>query len=302
MPRNQSTAAQRARAAQRETGAKYTAALRQATAAGSSPTVFSLRELLAECTTSPEWTGDHPEVDAEWAPRMFDSALLGGPVPYNAVLLLTGDLAAMGLAAEMTMESRHGFHSAVVACGGRRFELVLSQDDYVTELCLIPGCEHRPVAAGLVPYCEHQHLGERPETELAKMAWEWGHDRRQEFESTPAAAHPGDQGNALIAAAVAQGAFSKVAVELVEGCFGDPDLIDEIYLNDAESTAVRQAIDHEHLRLQERARSAAAHIRKLASGLCICGATLHLAPEANVPARYCSTRCASSVANSPVSR
>ncbi|MFJ4980303.1 hypothetical protein ACIP6X_34100 [Streptomyces coeruleorubidus] len=84
MPRNQSTAAQRARAAQRETGAKYTAALRQATASGSSPTVFSLRELLVECTTAPEWTGDHPEVDAEWAPRMFDSALLGGPVPYTS--------------------------------------------------------------------------------------------------------------------------------------------------------------------------------------------------------------------------
>ncbi|MEV6947900.1 hypothetical protein AB0N07_39370 [Streptomyces sp. NPDC051172] len=34
----------------------------------------------------PEWSGDHPEVRAEWAPRMFDSALLGGLVSYNAVL------------------------------------------------------------------------------------------------------------------------------------------------------------------------------------------------------------------------
>ncbi|MFJ4721976.1 hypothetical protein [Streptomyces luteogriseus] len=298
MPRNQSTAAQRARAVQRETGAKYTAALRQATTAGTSPKVFSLRELLAECTTAPEWTGDHPEVDAEWAPRMFDSALLGGPVPYNAVLLLTGGLAAMGLSAEMTMESRHGFHTAVVACGGRRFELVLSQDDRVTELCLIPRCERHPVAEVLIPYCEHRHLAERSETELAKMAWEWGNDRRQEFESTPAAAHPGDQGNALIAAAVTQGVFSKVAAELVEGCFGDSDLIDEIYLNEAEATAIRHAIDTEHLLLKERGRSAAARIHKLAGGLCVCGATLHLAAEADVPARYCSAQCASSAATS----
>lgn len=302
MPRNQSTAAQRARAAQRETGAKYTAALRQATAVGTSPTVFSLRELLAECTTSPEWSGDHPEVAAEWAPRMFDSALLGGPVPHKSVLLLTGNLAAMGLAAELTMESRDGFRTVVVACGGRRFELLLSQDDWVAELCLIPGCKRLPVAEGLIPYCERQHLAERSETELAKMAWAWGNDRRQEFESTPAAAHAGDPGDALIAAAVAQGAFSKVAAELVEGCYGDPDLIDEIYLNDAEATGIRHAIDNEHLRLKEKARSAAARIRKLAGGLCVCGAALWLAPEADVPARYCSTRCASSAANSPVSR
>ncbi|WP_338715978.1 hypothetical protein QBW32_49235 (plasmid) [Streptomyces acidiscabies] len=300
MPRNQSTAAQRARAAQRETGAKYTAALRQATTAGTSPSVFSLRELLAECTTSPEWTGDHPEVDAEWAPRMFDSELLGGPVPYTTVLLLTGDLAAMGLSAEMTMESRRGFHTAVVACGGRRFELVLSQDDWVAELCLVPGCEHRPVAAALIPYCERQHLAERSEMELATMAWAWGNDRRQEFESTPAAAHAGDQGDALIAAAVVQGAFSKVAAELVEDCYGDPDLIDDIYPTDP--TAIRHAIDNEHLLLKERARSAAARIRKLFGGLCVCGATLYLAPEADVPARYCSAQCASSAVTSPVIR
>ncbi|MEU9274884.1 hypothetical protein [Streptomyces sp. NPDC048341] len=302
MPRNQSTAAQRARAAQRETGAKYTAALRQAITAGTSPTVFSLRELLAECTSSPEWTGDHPEVDAEWAPRMFDSALLGGPVPHKSVLLLTGDLAAVGLSAEMAMESRDGFRTVVVACGGRRFELLLSQDDWVTELCLIPGCKHRPVAASLIPYCEHQHLAERSEPELAKMAWAWGNERRQEFESTPAAAHAGDQGNALVAAAVAQGAFYKVAAELVEGCYGDPDLIDELYLNDAEAMAVRHAIDKEHLLLKERARSAAARIRKLADGLCVCGATLFLAAEASVPARYCSAQCASSAADSAVIR
>ncbi|MFG2761642.1 hypothetical protein [Streptomyces wuyuanensis] len=252
------------------------------------------------CEEAPsEWTGDHAEVDSEWAPRMFDSTLLGGPVPHNAVLLLTGGPAAMGLSAEMVMESRHGFHTAVVACGGRRFELVLSQDNRVTELCLVPGCERHPVAEVFIPYCEQRHLAERSEAELAKMAWEWGNDRRQEFESTPDAAHPWGQGNALMAAAVVQGAFSKVAADLVEGCFGAPDLIDRIYFNDAEATAVRHAIDHEHLRCRKGPGSAAAPIRKLADGLWICGAALHLVPEANVPARYCSAQCASSAANSP---
>lgn len=34
-------------------------------------------------------------------------------------------------------------------------------------------------------------------------------------------------------------------------------------------------------------------------GLCICGAALFLPLEANVPARYCSARCASSAAAQP---
>ncbi|MET8012909.1 hypothetical protein ABZU86_13285 [Streptomyces sp. NPDC005271] len=255
--------------------------------------MFSLQELLAECTTSPEWTGEHPEVDAEWAPRMFDSALLGGPVPHKSILRLTGYLAAAGLSAQMTVESRDGFNDMVVACGGRRFQVLLSQDDWVAELCLIPRCDRYPVAEALIPYCEHRHLAQRSGAELVKMAWDWGHYRHQELERTPAAAHAGDQGNALIEAAVVQGAFCKVAAKLVEGCFEDPDLIDDVYFNDAEATAVRHAMDNEHLLLKQRARSAAAHIRKLAGDLCTCGKRLYLGPEADVPARYCSTQCAS---------
>ncbi|MFH8939512.1 hypothetical protein [Streptomyces griseosporeus] len=295
MPRNQSTAAQRARAKQRETGAKYTTALRETIRTSTPRQAFSLRELLVECTTSPAWTGRHPEIDPEWAPRMFDSALLGGPVPYTTVLRLTGGLAAKGLSAEMTVESRQGCYSMVVACGGRRFQLALTQDDWIAELCLVPGCEHRPVAAALIPYCEHQHLVERSGTELAKMAWLWGDDRHQEFDGDPAAAHTGNQGDALIVAAVAQGAFPQVAAKLVESCYENPDLIEEIYFDEAEATAVRHAMDNEHLRLKETARKAAARIRKLVGGLCVCGRPLHLSPEASVPARYCSAECASSV-------
>ncbi|MFQ6146747.1 hypothetical protein ACLMNJ_27340 [Streptomyces seoulensis] len=244
--------------------------------------MFSLRELLAECTTSPEWTGERPEVDAEWAPRRFDSALLGGPGPHTSVLLLTGYLAATGLPAELAVESHDGFVEMVVACGGRRFQLVRSQDDWIAELGVIPGCDRFPVAEALIPYCEHRHLVERPETELAKMAWAWGNDRRQKFESTPAAANVGDQGDALIAAAAVPGAFSKVAARLIEDCFGDPDLTDDIF--PGEATAIRHAMDNEHLLLKQRAW-AAAHIRKLAGGLCTCGEPLYLGLEADVPAR-----------------
>ncbi|MFC9130164.1 hypothetical protein ACFT4A_25350 [Streptomyces sp. NPDC057099] len=202
----------------------------------------------------------------------------------------------------MTVESCDSFRAVVVACGDRRFELLLSQDNWVAELCRVPGCGHLPVADALIPYCGRRHLAERSGKELAEMAWAWGNDRRQEFESTPAAAHVGNQGYALIAAAVSQGAFSRVAAQLVEGCYGEPNLIDDIYLNEAEPMAVRHAIDNEHLLLKTRARSAAAHIQKLAGGLCVCGATLFPAPEANVPARYCSTQCASSAAASTAIR
>ncbi|MGC9478801.1 hypothetical protein ACP4I1_32260 [Streptomyces sp. WG4] len=291
MPRHQSTAAQRAREAQRESGGKYTAALREASRGRASAAAFPLRELLAECTTCPEWSGDHPEVDAEWAPRMFDSTLLGGPVPHSAVLMLAGELAGEGLTAAVRMESRDAVRTVVLVCGSRRFQLVLSQDNLVYELCLIPGCGHQPVAASLIPYCADTHLTARPGKELAQMAWRWGNWRR-ELARTPGAADAGDEGDALIAAAVAQGAFSAVIGQLLDGCYGDPDLIDEVCFTSEDAVALRHAIDHERLLLTNRARAAATRIRVLAGGQCDCGRRLILAPETNVPARYCSARCA----------
>ncbi|GHI24429.1 hypothetical protein Shyd_58000 [Streptomyces hydrogenans] len=79
MPRRQNTAAQRAREVQRETGAKYTTALREATEDTIRTGRLPAGNCLAECATLPSGTGVHPEVDDEWAPKMFDSALLGGP-------------------------------------------------------------------------------------------------------------------------------------------------------------------------------------------------------------------------------
>lgn len=117
MPRHQSTAAQRARQAQRKTGGKYTVELRQAQA-GSRPGPFALGHLLTACGTALDWTGENPVVDPEWAPEMFDFAPLGGPVPYSAVLLLLGLLAPTSRSTELELESRNGFHSLIVACSG----------------------------------------------------------------------------------------------------------------------------------------------------------------------------------------
>ncbi|MEU5756842.1 hypothetical protein [Streptomyces sp. NPDC047829] len=291
MPRHQNTAAQRAREAQRRSGSKYTAALREADRGRAGTAAFSLRELLAECTTCPEWNGEHPEVDAEWAPRMFDSALLGGPVPHSTVLLLAGELAGDGLTAAVRMESRDAVRTVVLACAARRFELVLSQDNLVYELCRVPGCGRQPVAASLIPYCAEAHLTARSGEELAEMAWRWGNWRR-DLARKPKAADTGDEGDALIAAAVAQGVFSAVVEQLLDGCFGDPGLIDEVCVTSEDAMTLRHAIDRERLLLTNRARAAATRIRVLRGGRCDCGGRLLLAPEADVPARSCSARCA----------
>ncbi|MEU6053178.1 hypothetical protein ABZ829_22440 [Streptomyces xanthochromogenes] len=141
---------------------------------------------------------------------MFDFAPLGGPVPYSTVLLFLGLLVPASRSTELELESRNGFHSLIVACGGRRFEMVLSQDDYATELCRVPGCELSPVAAHSIPYCAHRHLAERSEDELAEMATAWGSAQHEEFSArNPAAVPLGKEGDQLIAAAVAQCAFFR---------------------------------------------------------------------------------------------
>lgn len=138
------------------------------------PGPFTLGQLLTACGTAPDWTGENPVVAPEWAPEMFVFTPLGGPVPYSAVLLLLGLLAPTSRSTELELESRNGFHSLIVACSGRRFEMVLSQDDYVTERCRVPGCELRPVSAHSIPYCALRHLAARSEDELVEMATGWG--------------------------------------------------------------------------------------------------------------------------------
>ncbi|MFE9743225.1 hypothetical protein [Streptomyces sp. NPDC006477] len=292
MPRRQNTAAQRAREVQSETGTKYTAALREATKGTARVGTFSLQELLTECTTLPRWTGVHPEVDDEWAPKMFDSALLGGPVPYSAVLRLAGDLAGNGMSAEMRLESRKDFSSVVVACGVRRFEFLLYQDDWICELCLVPGCGRVPISARCVPYCEDEHLAERSGAELVRMARDWGSDRREDCSRTPAAVDPGEAGDQLIAAAVTQGAYFEVSNALLVSCYEERDMIDDVYWGET-AMEVSHAMDREELRMGKVAVTAAKRLQKMIGGHCTCGAPLLPGPRRGVPARFCSSSCGS---------
>ncbi|MFC9736107.1 hypothetical protein ACFWGM_37725 [Streptomyces roseolus] len=145
-------------------------------------------------------------------------------------MLLLGLLAPASRSTELELESRNGFHSLIVACCGRRFEMVLTQDDYATERCRVPGCDSGPVSAHSIPYCVHRHLAERPEDELVEMARAWGHSQREEFSAgDPAAVPPGKEGDRLIAAAVAQGAFFPVKTALIEAAYDELEMVDVVY-------------------------------------------------------------------------
>ncbi|GHG30402.1 hypothetical protein ACFFSH_27290 [Streptomyces filamentosus] len=292
MPRHQNTAAQCARQAQRDTGGKYTAELRKTTPAEGQPGPFTLGKLLTACGPSPDWTGQHPVVDPEQAPEMFDFTPLGEPVPYSTVMLLLGLLAPASRSTELELESRNGFHSLIVACCGRRFEMVLTQDDYATERCRVPGCDSGPVSAHSIPYCVHRHLAERPEDELVEMARAWGHSQREEFSAgDPAAVALGKEGDRLIAAAVAQGACFPVKTALIEAAYDEPEMVDVVYCGE-QAVHVHYAMDTENFRLERVARAAHRRIQKLASGRCACGAALQIGTGPKVPPQFCSAACA----------
>ncbi|MGW1012952.1 hypothetical protein ACWD4X_23320, partial [Streptomyces termitum] len=191
-------------------------------------------------------------------------------------MLLLGLLAPASRSTELELESRNGFHSLIVACCGRRFEMVLTQDNYATERCRVPGCDSGPVSAHSIPYCVHRHLAERPEDELVEMARAWGHSQREEFSAgDPAAVPPGKEGDRLIAAAVAQGAFFPVKTALIEAAYDEPEMVDVVYCGE-QAVHVNYAMDTENFRLERVARAAHRRIQKLAGGRCACGAALQI--------------------------
>ncbi len=293
MPRKQNTAAQRAREAQQKTGGKYTALLREAEPGGP-PRVFLFRDLLAECSSLPQASVDwgyHPDYEHA-GPRMFNSALIGGPVPYGTVLALAGALSGVDLDVELQLESHSSLESATVSCGGRRFSLILSQD-LLYELCRTPGCCRHPVDEYAIPQCA-DHLVECSAQSLFEMAREWGFTRHQAHDGTPGGAGVSVEGELLVRAAVARGTFPKVSTALIEACFEDPNLIDEVYSDEADAMAVRHGMDRELLRLTRVAEAEAAQIRKAAGGSCeACGKGLSR-PWGDwvVPPQFCSANCA----------
>ncbi|MFJ5709383.1 hypothetical protein [Streptomyces sp. NPDC093105] len=82
----------------------------------------------------------------------------------------------------------------------------------------------------------------------------------------------GKEGDRLIAAAVAQGAFSPAKTALIEAAYNEPEMVDVVYCGEQ----VHHAMDTEHFRLERVARAAHRRIQKLADGRCACGAALQI--------------------------
>ncbi|MER5853710.1 hypothetical protein ABT126_44225 [Streptomyces sp. NPDC002012] len=293
MPRNQNTAAQRVRKAQRETGGKYTVLLRGAEASGR-PKTFPFRSLLAECSTLPEiridWDYD-PEGGTWPGPAVFESVLLGGPVPCGTVLALAGALSGLELRGDLHVETHHRLESAFVSCEGRRFQLVLNQD-LLYELCRTPRCSHHPVEDWAIPYCA-DHLSERGPDELINMAREWGHVQSEAYNDNPGGARAGREGDILMKAAASIGACTDVTTALLNACFTNPEDIEDIYGVTEESIAIRHGLETERLRLSKMADKERARIRLSVDSSCLaCGGPLAVWNPRSVPPQFCSTACA----------
>jgi hypothetical protein len=288
------------RAAQQATGHRYTQAARALVkAAGPAARTFPLKELLAECATLPPAVVDwgYPE---ELAPTVFESALLKAAIPYGTVLELAGALAQEGTDAQLSLESLSPLENAVVVCGERRLELILSQDR-VHELCQSTGCRYHSANPVIVRCSEH--LADCDADALAVMAAEWGYARSDKLGGdNPSLLGGSPEADLLVRAAVAHGAFEAVSTSLLNACFEDPETLEEIsFLDETRGVDMRHAVDRERIRLRRVAEAEARRIRKAAGACAACGnALLHLPPELCVPPRYCSKDCAP--ASSPSGR
>ena len=277
---------------QRATGSRYTRLAREM-AAPRAGQAFRLADLLAECATLPhasvEW--DFP---AHYAPAVFDSALIGTAVPYGTVLELAGSLAQVGPGANITVESVSPLSQAVVVCRKRRFQLVLTQD-MVTELCQKPQCANSGDCWAFT-HCR-DHLAECDARALVSMARDWGRGRREECDDDPAAATGGPEADLLVKAAVTAVCFEPVRDALLDACFGDPDLFDDMYWDASQALDVQHALERERLRLYEVAQAEVRRIHK-ATGACAgCGTRL-FAWNPGIPPTHCPS-CAPPAAEHP---
>ncbi|MEU5476699.1 hypothetical protein [Streptomyces mirabilis] len=256
------------RETQRVTGGRYTRLAREIAATASR--VFPLADLLAECATLPhasaEW--DFPE---HYAPAVFDSSLIGTAVPYGTVLELAGILAQQGPGALITLESAEPGSQAVVVCGSRRFQLVLTQD-MVNELCRKPECRNSSDCRAFT-HCR-EHLVECGPQALVSMARAWGYGRREECDQDPAAVGGSGEADLLVKAAVVGVCFEPVMNTLLDACFGDPDLFDDMYWDASQALAVQHALERERLRLHQVARAEVARIHKETEDCTSCGMRL----------------------------
>lgn len=88
-----------------------------------------------------------------------------------------------------------------------------------------------------------RHLAERDTNALVSMARKWGHGRRDEFEHDPERLGGSREADLLIKAAVAGGSFERVRAVLLDTCFGDPHLFDDMYWDASVSLAMQHALE-----------------------------------------------------------
>jgi hypothetical protein len=278
------------RAVQSSTGERYTRISRTMTPASPGAVhTFVLADLLAECATLPPVSLDWG-FDSDYAPAVFASRLLGTTVPYGTVMELSGALAQSGPHAQITIESVDPEEMAVVVCGDRRFQLILSQDT-VYDLCRTAGCPHQPAGCA-IPWCTG-HLGDCDNRTLAGIARNWGYNRREDTEREPTRLEGSPEADLIVKAAVARGAFEQISAILLESCFGDPNLYDDEFSDPADSLAMQHALERERLRLHGVARTEGLRIRKAAKTCAACGATLHpYGWHSSRRPEFCSPRCA----------
>lgn len=267
------------RQVQHSAGGRYTRLAREMALPGQA---FRLGNLLAECATLPsasvDW--DFPE---NLAPAVFQSRLLGTAVPYGTVLELAGTLAQEGPSARVTLESVSPESDAIVVCRERRFQLIFTQD-MVLELCQKAACP-RPSSCWAFAFCP-DHMSECGMQELVSMAREWGHGRREAFEHDPSGAGGSKDADFLIKTAVVSVCSVPVRDTILDACFGEPALYDDMYWDPALALAMQHAFERERLRLDEVARAEVRRIHK-ATGKCpSCGQRLS-AWNPDIPPAQC---------------
>lgn len=277
------------REAQAQTGRRYTQVAREMSAATDrEPNDFPLSQLLTECATVPPADIDWG-YDSELAPEVFHSRLLGGAVPYGTVLELAGSLAQEGRSARLTLESMSPLEEAVVVCGNRRFQLILTQD-MARELCQTSGCRGgQPGWAFL--HCP-SHLPDCSGDALVSMTEEWAYSFKTDAGRDVDLLEGSAEADLLIKAAATNGTYERVSKALLDSLFVAPDALDDLFWSEEETLAMQHAIERERLRLHNVARSEARRLRK-AVGACVnCGAGLNaFGWDPGVPPRFCSANC-----------
>ncbi|WP_405754105.1 hypothetical protein [Streptomyces sp. NBC_00073] len=288
------------RAVQEATGLRYTAALRvEAASRTAIGQPVPLSALLAECATQPEADVDWGEdVFTEYVPEVFESALLGGAVPYVSVLALAGALSAYGPRAEVRVESLEPLWRAVVASGRRRFRIGILCGS-VDELCRAPGCPEMPVMNGIIEYCEG-HLATCNAHVLVGMARHVGIDVSTDGGDDLERRGGSPEAEILILAASARGAFAEVRDAFVHSAFMNPSDIDELYMGETAAIDMRHAIEREEMRLLGLARAEYQRIRKAAGTCRACPQDLtYRHVDLQVPPDYYTAECTPSAPSNP---